>query len=232
MNFLEGKPELADLTFYLGTNACLSGELSKVYIGRIEDQGTISSIASFGYKSDEIELVNTLNLQDNKPICLAARKNIMIVRGNDDEYYAEFSNATNFSDEWQSIVCLSLPPRYVMTLALQIRVQNDLAQIEYYELLGVLVRFYINLEMNRKEKEFGHLHFNQLRGKPLTSRQELLLELLKRGFTNREIAQEINYSESLIRQETVIIYAKLGISGKKELMTSHSSQNQNLQSPV
>ena len=35
VNFLEARPELSDLALYLGTNACLSGELSKVYIGMV-----------------------------------------------------------------------------------------------------------------------------------------------------------------------------------------------------
>jgi hypothetical protein len=61
--FLETRPDLSDLALYLGTNACLSGELSKVYIGRVEDQGFISSEATFGYKNNELEFVDSLDLQ-------------------------------------------------------------------------------------------------------------------------------------------------------------------------
>jgi hypothetical protein len=63
VNFLEARLELSDLALYLVTNTCLSGELSKVYIGRVEDQGLISSVATFGYKSDGLEFVDGLDLQ-------------------------------------------------------------------------------------------------------------------------------------------------------------------------
>jgi DNA-binding NarL/FixJ family response regulator len=44
--------------------------------------------------------------------------------------------------------------------------------------------------------------------------------MLSKGATNSEIALEIGYSESLIRQETIEIYRTLGVSGRKELITA------------
>ena len=85
-------------------------------------------------------------------------------------------------------------------------------------MLGILIRFYINLEIVKNEKKVTALHMQEVNGKPMTARQEIILTSLKKGMTNREIAEEVSYSESLIRQETVIIYAKLGISGKKDLV--------------
>ncbi len=51
----------------------------------------------------------------------------------------------------------------------------------------------------------------------LSHRQDVILEGLKRGKTNREIADDLDFSESLIRQETVQIYRKLGVTGRKQL---------------
>ena len=216
--FLERRPDLSDLALYLGTNACLSGELSKVYIGRVEDQGFISSEATFGYKNNELEFVDSLDLQALKPICLAARKNIIVIREHNSKFYEEFPDAARFTDEWRSIVCIPLSPRYVLTLALQVHIADDSSDINYFEMLGILIRFYINLEIVKNEKKVTALHMQEVNGKPMTARQEIILTSLKKGMTNREIAEEVSYSESLIRQETVIIYAKLGISGKKDLV--------------
>ena len=52
----------------------------------------------------------------------------------------------------------------------------------------------------------------------LTQRQEVICSFLEKGFTNPQIAEEIGYSESLIRQETIAIYSALQISGRKELI--------------
>lgn len=50
----------------------------------------------------------------------------------------------------------------------------------------------------------------------LTERQELILKLIAEGRTNRDISEILGYSESLIRQETIKIYAFLGCSGRNE----------------
>lgn len=52
---------------------------------------------------------------------------------------------------------------------------------------------------------------------PLTSRQWAIHEAMLRGLPNGAIAKELSYSESLIRQETMRIYSKLGIRGRKDL---------------
>ena len=50
----------------------------------------------------------------------------------------------------------------------------------------------------------------------LTDRQLKILELMARGMTNSEIAQELILSESSIRQETVRIYRALSVSSRSE----------------
>lgn len=50
----------------------------------------------------------------------------------------------------------------------------------------------------------------------LTERQLRVLELIVRGLTNSEIAQELILSESSIRQETVRIYRALSVSSRSE----------------
>lgn len=50
----------------------------------------------------------------------------------------------------------------------------------------------------------------------LTERQEVILKMIAEGRTNGDIADILGYSESLIRQETIRIYASLGCSGRTE----------------
>ena len=60
--------------------------------------------------------------------------------------------------------------------------------------------------------------FSSSQSTELTSRQLVILAELRRGKTNVTIATDLNYSQSLIRQETIEIYHKMGISGRKELL--------------
>lgn len=59
-------------------------------------------------------------------------------------------------------------------------------------------------------------------GKKLTERQELILSMIKSGMTNSAIANRMGYSESLIRQETMSIYQKLGVDGRREIIKNET----------
>jgi DNA-binding NarL/FixJ family response regulator len=52
---------------------------------------------------------------------------------------------------------------------------------------------------------------------PLSDRQFVIAGFLEQGFNNAQIAAEMGYSESLIRQETVAIYRKLQVTGRKAM---------------
>jgi DNA-binding CsgD family transcriptional regulator len=69
---------------------------------------------------------------------------------------------------------------------------------------------YLNLQVKKFVDEFELT--NQL-----TPRQVTILKLIHDGYNNRQIASELSYSISLIRQETMRIYAKLGVNGRNEL---------------
>jgi DNA-binding CsgD family transcriptional regulator len=59
----------------------------------------------------------------------------------------------------------------------------------------------------------------------LTERQELILRMISEGRTNGDIADVLGYSESLIRQETIRIYAHLGCSGRSEATSIYRAMN-------
>jgi DNA-binding CsgD family transcriptional regulator len=51
---------------------------------------------------------------------------------------------------------------------------------------------------------------------PFTTREVQVLHLLAQGATNAQIATTLNYSVSTVRNETVSLYRKLGVSGRAE----------------
>lgn len=49
----------------------------------------------------------------------------------------------------------------------------------------------------------------------LSERQLEILRLMSAGKTNAAIARELGYSESTVRQETMVIYRALGVDGRE-----------------
>ena len=59
----------------------------------------------------------------------------------------------------------------------------------------------------------------------LSERQKLIKSLIIKGFTNGQIAREIGYSESLVRHESIAIYAELKVTGRKELIENSETES-------
>lgn len=96
----------------------------------------------------------------------------------------------------------------------------------YFEAIANLLSFY-RKECNQQSFELAAMpklkatprthNDEELRNRPLTKRQRTILALIQEGLTNSQIANEIGYSESLVRQETILIYSKMGIRGRVDL---------------
>lgn len=50
----------------------------------------------------------------------------------------------------------------------------------------------------------------------LTDRQTQILQLMAKGLTNSQIAKRVGFSESTVRQETMVIYRYFGVGGRRE----------------
>lgn len=88
---------------------------------------------------------------------------------------------------------------------------DQLAKFQtYFDCIRSVLSMYLNLQVKKFVDEFELT--NQL-----TPRQVTILKLIHDGYNNRQIASELSYSISLIRQETMRIYAKLGVNGRNEL---------------
>ena len=92
--------------------------------------------------------------------------------------------------------------------------------VEYFECLRSILTFWETLQESRSIKAVTKPKFNEI---ALTQRQERILDLINQGKTNAMIAIQLGYSESLIRQETIIIYRKLGVDGRRELKRNLAS---------
>jgi len=80
------------------------------------------------------------------------------------------------------------------------------------------LRLEINSNSKPKSKELhnGKISINNSKLSQLTPRQKKILEMLIEKKTNKEIADELIYSVSTIKQETIAIYEKLGLRGRED----------------
>lgn len=75
--------------------------------------------------------------------------------------------------------------------------------------------------------ELSALH-GRTNGRPvpqsLSERQTSVLDLMAKGMTNAQIAKRIGFSESTVRQETMVIYRFFGVGGRQEAVAQASQR--------
>lgn len=112
--------------------------------------------------------------------------------------------------------------------------KESVHDLEYFEALSTIIGNAIhrlkpangNGSARRKlSGDHSNSNFSIDHESKMTERQEVILKLISEGRTNGDIADVLGYSESLIRQETIRIYAILGCSGRAEAASIYKEKN-------
>jgi DNA-binding CsgD family transcriptional regulator len=199
-----------------------------LYIAELTDDGYVTPIAGFGFDKVVIANWGKFPLTMHIPITDAVRNDRCIVINSGDELLAQYPIIGEMEDvnyDWESVLALPMLPFGVAFMVLE-RVPKWDEELELYvRLVGSVVALHlIRSRGTRGIPEFRRGKAAKPNGKDLTNRQKVIYEMLIKGATNLEIAREIGYSESLIRQETIEIYRIFGVSGRKELITAAANR--------
>jgi DNA-binding CsgD family transcriptional regulator len=218
-NYLTLEKDLEAAVQYVALNACVSGEPCRFYLARLNSDLTLYHLASFGFSEEFISKNREFSLLTNPLLNQAIQTESVLIRNRDDQYRREFANLleTKEDTKWKSTIFMPLLPHYAATLSTQIEVPNEDSYKNYFVMLKALINLYIHLldSVSHSKRGGSPRSKEQMMGNKLTERQALILDLVKSGMTNNAIANKMGYSESLIRQETMAIYQKLGIDGRK-----------------
>lgn len=208
----------------IAINSCFSGNSSRLYVGRFHKDLELFHFASFGFDSQSGQdgLVRSYE-RKFLPLLMADSIQLDTVTflNHDASYLKLFSSATGLNEDsmWRTTVILPLLPNYFATLSIQIELMDEGRDREYFDALRSVINLYLTLDTkaSRSRRVSARIRNENRHGPRLTERQELILELIQEGKTNANIAHAMGYSESLIRQESIAIYRKLGIEGRKDL---------------
>jgi len=186
---------------------------------QVERDGRLHLVTFYGALPEEIGLSETsISIFDNHPASEAARTGSIAW----SKHQISKNRAGSlvawpvFSEERILGVLLAL---YEVPFS---KTEHDL---EYFEAISTVIGGAIIKNVPQVASSNTHRRSNgaTLRLTPesdsetvLSERQELILKLISEGRTNGDIADVLGYSESLIRQETIRIYAILRCSGRAE----------------
>ena len=234
-NYLAFELDLKTAVQHVALNGCKSGEPSRFYLARLNSDLTLDHIVSFGFTEEFLQANNEFSLLNNPYLNRAIHSNSISIKLRDAKFLEEFSEIATLEDSarWKSTVFLPLLPNYVATFSTQVIIEDSEENQEYFEMLRSLMALYLHspdIQAATQTQRPTKVRDSEV-GKKLTERQELILSMIKNGMTNNAIANRMGYSESLIRQETMSIYQKLGVDGRREIIKNDSldenSNNEN-----
>ncbi len=217
-----GDPSGEEIAKHLVLKSFADLSPSALYLAELTDDGYVTPIAGFGFDKAVIANWGKFPLTMQIPITEAVRNDVCILIDSPEELlkrYPIIGEMEDVSYEWASVLAIPMLPFGVAFAVLESVPTLDEELELYLRLVGLVVSLHLIRTKNLRDiPEFRRGRNIKPNGRDLTSRQKVILEMLSKGATNSEIATEIGYSESLIRQETIEIYRTLGVSGRKEII--------------
>ena len=221
---IHAKLSIEELCQFLALRICPSRELSRVYVGRLDNDGVIRTESSFGYPIDmKVNDVET-PIDTRLPMPFAMQRREVFV-ANRAEVLGTFPTyePLDHRSPWIATAVVPTLGRHVFVFRLQCQIKQQEPMRLYFRSVGAILSLY---DFDNKDSYSKSINTKEVRkgllGKPLTPRQVEILDHIKDSKTNSYIGQQLGYSESLIRHESIIIYAKLGVKGRQELLHSES----------
>jgi len=211
----------SDLCKFLALQTFSHTRPQAVWAGEITEDGYISRRGTFGIPAKLLSSLENIPLSAEVPSAEAVKsdKVIILKREESAEKYPALANFEVVPENWQSYVVCPVLPHGVISLALDSIPKVDSKFEIFLRTVGAITLYHFNMSQHRTEKG-KHSKRNQTTKKlgELSGRQIAILHLIERGFSNPSIAEQIGYSESLVRQETMQIYSILKVSGRRELI--------------
>lgn len=205
----------------LALHGCLSGQNSRIFLGSFSDNLQLHHEVSFGFESESSYIEKYGNFLSSRYLSQAITKPDISILDHRETYRSNYEKFIGVKEnsEWQSTILMPLVPNFIVGLSTHAQYRRTKRTIDYFNALRAIFNIFIRSKGFHPTSDRGPRSSNKgsIQNSQLTERQNLILKMIESGDTNQVIAERMGYSESLIRQETIIIYRKLGISGRRDL---------------
>jgi DNA-binding CsgD family transcriptional regulator len=213
----------SDLCRFLVLDTFADVKASAILIFGISGEGHLKAESSFGLPEEIVNHLTDVRLGEERPIVAGFRSNqfAVISRQDSKEVFPKLHEADGMPENVASVVLCPILPYGGFGLALNREPETSHELEMFFRAVGTLAALHFNrLQFAGSPVSSKSQRFTQNGKGELTQRQLLIKKLMESGYTNMAIANEIGYSESLVKQETMAIFSILKVSGRKELLNS------------
>jgi DNA-binding CsgD family transcriptional regulator len=212
---------LSDVSKFLALETFAEYKPSAVHVYVVTDDGYLAPAACFGMTKETANSWGNIPLSLDAPLTDAVRSNeiIQLKQSEAAQRYPILQTYEGVPEKWETYLVTPVIPHGVFALTLHSTPEVDQEFETFLRTIGTLIMLHLLREHVRVQAfELKSSKKRASKYGALTTRQLLIRKLIEKGHTNSEIADQIGYSESLVRHETMEIYAVLNVSGRKELL--------------
>lgn len=202
------------------------------YVARLDSDNRISMIGSFGYSQQRVENTGRPSIWENMSITETIRTGKVMVYETWDEYIAKYPDKGHLASPGQAFVCLPLKYHGARAGGFGITFAEPLEGAgldpriwDVFTSAGeVFLSKSWSVELARNPvpvSDYGEDAEFALGS--LSDREQKVLGLIARSYTNQRIARELKFSESTIKQDTIRIFKILGVKSREEAALAWST---------
>jgi DNA-binding CsgD family transcriptional regulator len=225
--FLQNKGlTIQDICQYLVTVSLKDYGFYCSVFGEMQKNGQVRITSHFGADPKDVEAWQDMSFEMKTPVNDCLRENRMVWINTLPSYSQEYEllNSLPTDDRLKTLVVFPMRGSTHLLGAISFLSSKKIELETEIELLIkslcylAVLKMEINSKANNKiiVSQHGENHINNDNLSKLTPRQKKIFEMLIEKKTNKEIADELIYSVSTIKQETMAIYEKLGLRGRED----------------
>lgn len=195
-------------------------DATAIFGARLDTDGTISPTGQFGFSPEVMKSWDKTHISDSFPTTDALKTNNIVWVADVADLEHDYPQLVGFKLELTTKTFVAWPitiaGSYMSVLGLCLsRIESPTPElISFFETVGGLFA----LQLSKKGAS-GAITLNDkliAQINLFTRRQRGIIHLMAEGLTNTQIGNELGFSESTIRQETMRIYEILGATGRAD----------------
>ena len=195
------------------------------YVARLDSDGHISMIGSYGYSQQRVENTGRPSIWENMSITETIRSGKVMIFETWDEYIARYPDKAHMASPGKAFICLPLKVKGARAGGLGLSFAEPIAGVginpKLWEVFSAAGDVFLTkgwqAELLRRPvptADFGE--DEKFAAASLSEREQEVLRQIAVGKTNQQIAKDLAYSESTIKQDTIRIFKVLGVKSRKD----------------
>jgi DNA-binding CsgD family transcriptional regulator len=196
----------------------------------LEPDGLIRPQGQFGFSQEVMKSWEVSSITDSTPTTDALKTNNIVWVGEKSEWEREYPHLTKYGLDMTANAYVTWPITVrgsymsVLGLCLNRSLAPTPGLISFMETIGGIIA----LQLSQSERTSTSSEEDRVTAlmNLFSRRQRDVMHLVSEGLTNPQIATELGFSESTIRQETMRIYEILGATGRADAVRMYRSIGQ------